>query len=304
MGVMKKQKGKKKRQRRIILLVVIVVVLAVVACILWFAVPEAERKGRNPEGAINNAEPGKTVDPVKQENNGTTAEPDNGSELAYFDEGRAERYEAYAAMMPGLALEDVIWMVNVDLDKEPYEAPSEVPDPMSLTLLVNKHFMLPEGFKPSDLVTIGATMMRAEAANSMNELIDAAAAEGHHLWVQSGFRSYEIQVGLYEQYSAQDGVEAADTYSARPGHSEHQTGLTADFNTITEAFGETPEGIWAAENCWKYGFIIRYTAENTDVTLYKPEPWHVRYIGREAAAGMRDLGFLSFEEYWVKYVNQ
>ena len=230
-------------------------------------------------------------------------EPTGIAALWYYNPDNADRYDAFAGLRPELDIEDVVWMVEVDLDKPTYTDVREVPDPDSLTLLVNKHFYLPRDYVPSDLVPIANTMLRKEAADSMRELIAAAAEEGHNLWVQSGVRSYDIQVRLFDQYSARDGVEVAETHSARPGHSEHQTGLTADLNTITDAFGDTPEGKWAAENCWKYGFIVRYTKENTDITQYKPEPWHLRFIGREAAAQVHDLGFPPFEEYWVKYVK-
>jgi D-alanyl-D-alanine carboxypeptidase len=220
----------------------------------------------------------------------------------YYDSTREGRYAAFAADHPELGIEDVYWMVDCDLDVSPYEDTHELPDPNDLLLLVNKHFYLPEGFAPADLVNVGNTRMRAEAGAAMQEMIEAAAADGHNIWSQSGYRSYETQVGLYRDYSARDGVEAADTYSARPGYSEHQTGLTTDLNTITDAFGGTPEGQWVAANCYQYGYIVRYTKENTDVTLYKPEPWHMRYIGRDAAKTMHEEGILSLEEYWVKYV--
>jgi D-alanyl-D-alanine carboxypeptidase len=220
----------------------------------------------------------------------------------YYDSVREDRYIAFAANHPEIGLDDVYWMVDCDLDIPPYEDTHELPDPNDLLLMVNKHFYLPDGFAPGDLVNVGNTMMRAEAGGAMQEMIDAAAAEGLNIWSQSGYRSYGVQVSLYSDYSARDGEAAADTYSARPGYSEHQTGLTTDLNTITDAFGDTPEGKWVAENCWQYGYIVRYTKENTDVTLYKPEPWHMRYIGRDAAGIMHEEGILSLEEYWVKYV--
>ena len=223
--------------------------------------------------------------------------------LVYYNPDRDERYAAYAEQMPMLSVDDVVWMVDADLDKEPYSVTSEITEPESLTALINKYNALPHDYAPPDLVNIGQSMMRAEAAEAMNEMIEAAAADGFRLWVQSGYRSYGIQVTLYDRYSANDGVEGADIYSARPGHSEHQSGLTADLNTITDAFGLTPEGIWTAENCWQYGFIVRYTSENTNITHYKPEPWHMRYIGRDAAREMHELGMLSFEEYWVKHIK-
>ena len=275
-----------------------IIALAAAVFILWYVVPGAGTGGEDQEPGT----PGGTVidtgDTVVHGTYDTAA-----GDIWYFDEGRMERYEAFSERRPELDLSDVVWMVNVDLDRAPYEDPSPAADPMSLTTLVNKFFYLPPDFSPDDLTSINNTMMRSEAAGAMNVMIDAAAQEGHRLWVQSGYRSFDIQAGLYAQYSSADGTERADTYSARPGHSEHQTGLAADLNSITDAFGATPEGIWTAENCWKYGFIIRYTEENTDITMYKSEPWHVRYIGMEYAAGIRDLGIKSFEEYWAKYIG-
>jgi D-alanyl-D-alanine carboxypeptidase len=235
--------------------------------------------------------------------------PSEGIELqdpgypSYYDPALEARYEAFAAARGDLTEDEVYWMVGCDLDKDPYTDTQPVPDPESYLMLVNKHYYLPEDFYPSDMVTVGATQMREEAAGNLNDMIDAAAVEGLKLWAQSGFRSYGLQVDLYNKYAASDGSEAADTYSARAGYSEHQTGLTVDLNTITDAFGDTAEGQWVKEHAHEYGFIIRYTEENTDVTLYKYEPWHIRYIGIEAATRMHDEGIASFEEYWVKYVK-
>ena len=221
----------------------------------------------------------------------------------YYDEALLGRYEAFSALHPELSEEDVYWMVGCDLDKPGYEDVRPVADQESLLVLVNKHFYLAQDYVPPDLINVGNTQMRAEAGEAVLEMISAAAEEGHNLWSQSGYRSYGVQSNLFSQYSARDGETVAETYSARPGHSEHQTGLATDLNTITDAFGSTPEGIWAAENCWRFGLIVRYTQDNTDIVLYRPEPWHIRYIGVEAAERMHDEGIISFEEYWVKYVS-
>lgn len=231
---------------------------------------------------------------------GDSADPEA---LWYYEEERAERYAAFAQIRPDLTMEDVVWMVDCDLDLPPYEDTHEVPDPNSLTLLVNKHFGLPQDYVPADLISVGSAQMRSESAAALNALISDAEGQGLGIWAQSGFRAYGIQQSLYNNYAATDGQAAADTYSARPGFSEHQTGLTVDLNDITDAFGQRPEGIWVKEHAWEYGFIIRYTEENQSITLYVREPWHLRYIGREHAEAMRDLGFTSFEEYWAKYIK-
>ena len=134
-----------------------------------------------------------------------------------------------------------------------------------------------------------ANYLRKEAADALKELFAAAKDEGYELIARSGYRSYDTQVALYERYVQQDGVEAADTYSARPGHSEHQTGLTIDITSesvhggLTEAFGETEEGKWVAENAHRFGYIIRYPQARVSETGYQYEPWHLRYVGVKTA---------------------
>jgi LAS superfamily LD-carboxypeptidase LdcB len=112
----------------------------------------------------------------------------------------------------------------------------------------------------------------------------------------SGFRSYSTQNTLYNKYVARDGKAEADRYSARPGHSEHQTGLAFDLNSLDQSFENTKEGKWLAENCWKYGFIIRYPKGKESVTGYMFEPWHVRYLGKEVAKKVYESG-KCLEEY-------
>jgi len=220
----------------------------------------------------------------------------------YYEEALAERYEAFALARPELSTDEVIWMVDVNLDKDPYIDTVSTENPSSILALVNKYYYLPEDYAPEDIVPVGNTYMRQEAAEHMTEMAAAAAAEGLNVFAQSGYRSYATQQSLYDQYSGRDGWEAADTYSARAGYSEHQTGLVADLNGIADEFADMPEGQWVDANAYKYGFIVRYTPENTEITKYKYEPWHIRYIGVEAATKMHDLGIASFEEYWVKFV--
>lgn len=154
-------------------------------------------------------------------------------------------------------------------------------------LIANKTFALPADYNPG---------VDEEAGNALEGMIAAAREEGIALWVVSGFRSYNTQAAIYANYTARDGAAAADRYSARPGHSEHQTGLAFDLNSLEQTFGATPEGQWLAANCHKYGFIIRYPEEKEDITGYMYEPWHVRYLGEETAQKVYESG-LCLEEY-------
>ena len=124
----------------------------------------------------------------------------------------------------------------------------------------------------------------------------AAAAEGLNIYISSAFRSYEYQTKIYNNYVARDGQQQADTYSARPGHSEHQTGLAFDLNSIDDSFANTPESDWVAQHAHEYGFIIRYPADKESVTGFKYEPWHLRYLGVDSATKVYESG-LCLEEY-------
>lgn len=156
-------------------------------------------------------------------------------------------------------------------------------------LIVNKKYSVPEDYGPGDLTP--------ECSAAFNELVQAAAAEGIEIFMISGFRSYELQTSLYNRYVARDGQAAADTYSARPGHSEHQTGLALDVNSLSYSFADTPEGQWLASNAHRFGFIIRYSKDKQAITGYAYEPWHIRYLGNGMASAVYESG-LCLEEYF------
>ncbi len=155
-------------------------------------------------------------------------------------------------------------------------------------LVVNKSYPLPRSYNPGGLTP--------ECENAFDEMQAAADAEGLDLYVASGFRSYDLQSSLYQRYCNEDGQAAADTYSARPGHSEHQSGLAIDLNSISSDFAYTAEGQWVNEHCWEYGFILRYPADKVSITGYMYEPWHIRYVGRDNARAIYNSG-LCLEEY-------
>ena len=155
-------------------------------------------------------------------------------------------------------------------------------------LIVNKTYALPADYNPGLL---------PEAEEAFREMAAGAQADGYSLTIASGFRSYDFQKQLYQRYCDRDGQAEADRFSARGGHSEHQSGLAMDINYAGSAFNDTPEAKWLAENCWKYGFIIRYPQDKEDITGYKYESWHVRWLGKEWAKIIYDSG-LTLEEYF------
>ena len=156
-------------------------------------------------------------------------------------------------------------------------------------MVANKTYSVPSSYNPGKLT--------ADCQAAFNEMQQSAAEDGCELYISSGFRSYSLQKNLYERYCARDGKAAADRYSARPGNSEHQTGYAIDLNTITYSFANTAEGKWVAENCYKYGFILRYPEDKESVTGYRYEPWHIRYVGIALATDIHNSG-LCLEEYF------
>lgn len=172
-------------------------------------------------------------------------------------------------------------------------------------LIVNKSYPLPKDYVPTN------TYKDATGLNYCSECINVDAYEkyklmkadmaslGMNIWIQSGYRSYSLQESLYNKYVNRDGKLAADTYSARPGHSEHQTGLAFDLNSISDDFQYTSEGKWINENAWRYGFILRYPKSKESITGYKYESWHLRYVGEDLATKLYNNGdWITLEEHF------
>lgn len=155
-------------------------------------------------------------------------------------------------------------------------------------LVVNKTYSVPQSYGPGDLTP--------ECKEAFDELVAAAAKDGLNIFIVSGYRSYATQKNLYNRYCSRDGQQVADTYSARPGFSEHQTGLAIDVNSVNYSFADTREGRWIASNSYKYGFIVRYGQGKENITGYAYEPWHIRYVGVAMAQAIYDSG-LCLEEY-------
>lgn len=154
-------------------------------------------------------------------------------------------------------------------------------------LVVNKKYSLPSNYNPGT---------NQEALQAFNDMKAAASQNGISLWIVSGFRSYQTQTSIYNRNVGLYGEETANTFSAKPGQSEHQTGLAFDINSTKWSFAETKEAKWLAEHCHEYGFIIRYPQGKQDITGYVYEPWHIRYVGKSLAPKIKESG-LCLEEY-------
>jgi|GEM_PF-370144 len=187
-------------------------------------------------------------------------------------------------------------------------------DPNSIWVIVNKPRPLnPISYVPPDLVIPNVPLrvpgnetmqVRKVVAAALEQLFAAAKADGLQLMLASGYRSYAYQVNLYNGYVQNQGQVSADQASARPGHSEHQTGLAADIEPTSKkceldaCFGQLPEGAWLLSNAYRYGFIIRYPADKVPITGYEYEPWHIRYIGIPLAAELHKNNVRTLEEYF------
>ncbi len=177
-------------------------------------------------------------------------------------------------------------------------------DPQSPWVVVNKALPLsPADHAPTDLVPVGGVPVRADVAGPLTAMIAAAAAEGLTVPVLSGYRSYADQSAVYAGWVAGLGQTRADEVSARPGHSEHQTGLAVDVGRTTapgcdfeDCFAGTAEGEWLTRHAGEFGFLVRYTEAVRAVTGYAPEGWHLRWVGTDLVAAMDRLGVATLEE--------
>jgi len=179
-------------------------------------------------------------------------------------------------------------------------------DPSSIWVVVNKqHPLTPVQYSPADLVTTMGGKISQKVQLDFEKMLSDAAVQGVNITVVSSYRSYDTQISIYNNYVAANGQVATDTFSARPGYSEHQTGFTIDFGSSTNTdcnikmcYENTVEGQWLANHAYQYGFLLRYTAEKQSVTGYVSEPWHYRYIGINLITKMRNTSKSTLEEYF------
>ena len=231
--------------------------------------------------------------------------------LDFFDFKKVNDYLLYKKEHPAISDERIIIDVNIGLHKPFYIDTKHSNLNDDILILVNKYNYLGNYYIPEDLETIessyasGNRQLRHSARIAFETLAMAAKKEGYDIYVVSAYRSYEYQKTLYENYRVKDGNNT-DKYSARPGHSEHQTGLAIDVADKTQSysyFGNTTEFIWMKANAYKYGFIERYTAEYENITGYIAEPWHYRYVGIEASTYIHNNPMV-YEEYHVKQISK
>lgn len=247
-------------------------------------------------------------DKKDSENIGHVNEQGNGTGSLGQQNGGQQNTDSDIAT-DGLALE-AQYFNNVEV----VDGRKVIQNPLNQLALVNKDYALPAYYVPEDLVIPNVTFsfgnqdiekayLRKEAAEKLEVMFTAAKLDGIDLFAVSGYRSYKRQEDLFNFEVIKVGREQAELAVAFPGNSEHQSGLAMDISgpsvnyELTQDFGEQPEGQWLEKNAHKYGFILRYPEGKEDITGYKYEPWHFRYVGEEAAAVIYEKD-LTLEEYF------
>ena len=232
--------------------------------------------------------------------------------INYFDYEKINRYIKYKEENPNLKIEKIITEVNIGLDYPYYENTERATNLNNPNILVNKYYYLAKNYVPKNLEEIDSNYA-LEGMKLVNYAKDAfesmakdAKKDGYEIIVMSSYRSYDYQSKLYDRYVSEDGKEKADTYSGRPGHSEHQTGLAVDiYNGEKEytKFEETKEFDWMKEHAHEYGFILRFPKNKEKETGYQYESWHYRYVGTKVANYI-NKNKISLEEYIAQKINK
>ena len=232
-------------------------------------------------------------------------------EIDYFNMNYLDRYVAYKEKNSEMPSKQVIKNVNMNLDNDFYTNTLKAKNLNTEKVLVNKYYYLDNNYVPDTLESISSRFalsnmkMVNTAKNAFEEMAQESKKENLSIIAMSTYRSYDYQVNLYNRYVKADGKDAADTYSGRPGHSEHQTGLAVDVYNGKENytnFEKTKEFIWMNNHAHEFGFILRFPKDKVNETGYTYESWHYRYVGKEIAKYIKEHN-ISFEEYYATIIK-
>ncbi len=230
------------------------------------------------------------------------------NKLDYYIKKNDLRYTQYKKNNSKLTIEQIVTHVNIGLDNDYYTNTRHAKNLNTQYILVNKYNFLTEKYIPKNLekinsqYSLGNMYLVDYAKEAFEKMAQQAKKENLSIIAMSTYRSYKYQVNLYNTYAKKDGKEIADTYSARPGYSEHQTGLAVDVYNGKEPytnFEVTEEFKWMEKNAYKYGYILRFPKNKTKETGYNYEAWHYRYVGEEIAKYIYNKK-ISYEEYYAQ----
>ncbi len=234
----------------------------------------------------------------------------------YFLKKNYQKYLDYIDMKPKIngseaSLTEIVAVVNVGADNKFYSVEKHTDTSKDTLLIVNKFYKLDAAYEAPDVVKMGLqyafdnNSIRSDVYLAFKEMVNDAKAEGLTILANSSYRKYDYQETVYNNYKASRGETGADLIAARPGHSEHQTGLAIDISTLTSTqatFASTPEFAWLTENAHLYGFILRYPENKQYLTGFQYESWHYRYVGVDIATKIKNLG-ITFDEYYAYFVE-
>lgn len=245
--------------------------------------------------------------------------PKNGFLLSlikekYYLNKNLSRYLDYYKENPSISSNNIVASVNVNRDYTYYDFDIETNTSLNETMLVNKYYRLQENYEPNNLVTVSNKYYYGENHKLTKQTYEAfidmwneAYNENIYLIMNSSYRTYESQVSVYDSFKNTKGTTYADSIAARPGYSEHQTGLSLDIfskgNTIASEFKNSPAHIWLQNNAYKYGFIERYPEGKENITGFREEAWHYRYVGVEVATYIHDND-ITFDEYYAYFIEK
>ena len=296
-------KRKKKLKTKNFLVFIIIIILIITSIIYGINKSKNNNTNSKEQNKIENKD---KVNDTKELTELEKAKKD----LAYYKDEYEDAYKEYREKNKDLSIEKVITNVNIGLNYDYYTHTKATKYLNTNTILVNKYNYLTEDYVPENLQTVdkkysSKTLQLVDyAKEAFEELSEAASKENYTVLAMSSYRSYQYQYNLYNRYVSTDGVEAADTYSARPGYSEHQTGLAVDVYNGKEDFTnfeKTKEYNWMQDNAYKFGFILRFPKDKVLETGYQYESWHYRYVGKEIAKYIHDNN-LCFEEYYATHL--
>ncbi len=233
-------------------------------------------------------------------------------EETYFLWKNMDRYLAYKEKNEAKNYTEIVGLVNVNRDRDYYTEVVDANVDLGDAVLVNKYYALKSDYDAGNIEEI--SLQYAFEGNRIKDYVydayidmwNAAKREGYHLIINSSYRDYESQKETYDDYKASRGVEYADQYAARPGHSEHQTGLSIDVASYPvnyDDFEDTEVYQWLLKNSYRYGFILRYPEGKEELTGYAFESWHYRYLGVDLAKKVHDSG-LTYDEYYAFYLDK
>ncbi len=230
----------------------------------------------------------------------------------YFIEDYIDRYIDYYNKNKNLTFTDVVSHVNSNIDYEYYTDSKASDTSKGMYTLVNKYNYLTSDYKSIDIITISNEFTRDTAKlnktayENFEKMAKDMKKEGLTIKITTGYRDYNFQATLYNNYVKNDGVSLADTYSARPGYSEHQLGFSVDLtngnNVSFDNFKYTSEYKWLKDNAHKYGFIMRFKEDKENLTGYKFESWHYRYVGVDIATYIYEND-ITYEEYYAYFLR-